>query len=246
MEAAVRDLGGLALVFATVLGCPAVIVAGADTTSGPLMQAALASLEAEASTTFRPRSEKSRTDWVAVIRLRPGGEIIVTVKGAPAATRRLLRADAEGMTVLDLSDPKLPKDVRSAFLDLADRPFTLLAAQTAEQQLSRRVRATPAGVFLAEQRVAELAQVIRPIPREEMVDVRVRRKHVGSHVRRGLLIGAAIGAGLGAAIGASDEFDEPLPMMGAGALFGGVYGLGIGTVVGVLSPSSPDVIYHVD
>ena len=50
----------------------------------------------------------------------------------------------------------------------------------------------------------------------------------------------------GAAIGASDEFDEPLPMMGVGALFGTVYGLGIGTVVGVLSPSSPNVVHHVD
>jgi hypothetical protein len=171
----------------------------------------------------------------------------VTLRSLRPATHRLLSATADGLTVLDVSDPWLPNDVRIAFLDLAaDRPSTLLTAQTDELVLSRRVRATPAGIFLAEQRVGDLADVIRPIPRAAVVDIRVRRKHVGTHVRRGLLIGAAIGAGLGAAASASDELDEPLPMTGVGALFGSVYGLGIGTVVGALAPSSPDVVYHVD
>jgi hypothetical protein len=79
-----------------------------------------------------------------------------------------------------------------------------------------------------------------------VVDVRVRRKHIGSHSRRGFLIGAAAGAGVGAGIAASDSGDPELGLVGAGALFGGVYGLGVGTVVGILAPRSPDVIFHVD
>jgi hypothetical protein len=171
----------------TVLCVSASDAATADATPGPLLRAALATLEAEELTLIPPRSEKSRTDWAPVIRLRPGGDIILTVRGQPAATRRLLFADSEELTLLDVSGPTLPKDVRKVLLDFAeDRPLTLLAAQTGELQLSHGLRVTPAGIFLADNRVAELAEVIRSVPRALVADIRVRRKHVGTHVRRGL------------------------------------------------------------
>jgi hypothetical protein len=34
--------------------------------------------------------------------------------------------------------------------------------------------------------------------------------------------------------------------MGVGAMFGGVYGVGLGAFAGALAPASPDVIYHAD
>jgi hypothetical protein len=68
MEATVRHVGGLVLVIATVLCSPAVMVAGAGTTPGPLMRAALASVEAEQAKSLAPRPGRVRTDWAPVTR----------------------------------------------------------------------------------------------------------------------------------------------------------------------------------
>lgn len=232
--------------FVALLG-PLTASTGA-TVGGPLTRAGLATLDAELAKSPPPTSEKLRTDWEPVTRLRPGGEIIVTLRGLRPMTHRLLSADAEQLMVLDANDPRLPNEVRKTLLESAkDRPLTLLAARTRELQLPGGVRATPAGIFLGEQRVADSAEVIRSVLRTQVTDIRVRRKHIGTHSRRGFLIGAAVGAGLGAVIGASCESGcEVLPMTGVGALFGGVWGLEFGTVVGILAPRSPDVIYHVD
>lgn len=242
---------GLAFVMMTALCVPAGIVAAADTTPGPLMRAALAGLEAEQAKSPPPRSERARTDWSRVRRLRAGGDIILTVKGSGAMTYRLLQADENGLVILDTTDPALPADVRKTLVQTAsDRPLNLVAVPPAtEMRLARGVRITQGAVFLREQRVTDLAVVVRTVPRDQIADLRVSRKHVGTHSRRGFLIGAAIGAGVGAAAAAScdSRADCSVPLVAfLGALGGGVWGLEIGTIVGIVAPRSPDVIYHVD
>jgi hypothetical protein len=234
-----------AVVVFAVLACHPAMAAAGTADEGPLKRTVLATLAAERATSSPP-SEKARTDWAAVRRLRPGSDIIVTIRGVPAATRRLLSVDEDELVLFDSSDPGLPNDARRTLNEVAaDRPSLLLTARADELQLPRHVRATPAGIFVEQQRVAGLAGVIKVVPRGQVADVRVRRNHVGTHSRRGFLIGAAIGAGIGVAIGASSS-EDTLPLMGFGALGGGVWGLEIGTVIGILAPRSPDVIYHVD
>ena len=230
--------------FAVVAGHP-VLAATGTSDEGPLMRSVLATLAAERAKSSAP-SEKVRTDWATVRRLRPGSDIIVTIRGVAAATRRVLWVDDEELTLFDSSYPSLSKEVRKTLGDITkERPTLLLTARTGELQLPHHVRATPAGIFVEEQHIARLADVIKVVPRAQVADIRVNRKHVGTHSRRGFLIGAAIGAGIGAAIGASSS-EDTLPLMGFGALGGGVWGLEIGTVIGIVAPRSPDVIYHVD
>lgn len=242
-----KGMGWFAAVSVMLLYSRAGSAAATEALDGPLMRAARASLAAEQAKMPPPRSAKSRTDWAPVVRLAPGKEITLTLKGGLPARYRLLTADTEQVTVLDVSDPKLPDDVRKALVTTAKAgPLSLLVARTGELQLPRGVRATPDGIFLAEQRVAEVGAIVRSVPRPQVADVRVRRKHIGTHSRRGLLLGAAIGAAIGALYGASSEYDDALPLAGFGAVVGGVYGLEFGTVAGILSPRSDDVIYHVD
>jgi hypothetical protein len=239
-------------VMTLVLCFPSGVTAATDARPGPLMRAALASLEADQKSS-PPRSGKSPRDWSRVVQIRPGDEIVLTVRGSLPATDRLLRADEDGLTVLDTRDPSLPARVRRTLVEAAaSRPRALAAAQSGEQHLPQRVRVSPAGLFFEEQRVADLADVIKTVPRQQVADVSVRRKHVGTHSLRGLLIGAGIGAAVGGAGAASCDptgekgYCNVPTMAGAGAVVGGVFGLEIGFVVGLVAPPSPDVIYHAD
>ena len=173
--------------------------------------------------------------WSRLAGLRLGGEIILTVRGSAAATRRLLHVHDERLVILDINNPSLPADVGKTLAGTAsERPLELVAVRpSTELRLARGVRVTQTGVFLKEQRVADL---VRTVPRDQVADVRVMRKHVGTHSRRGFLIGA----GAGALFAASCESDCPVAGLAAlGALGGGVYGLEFGAIVGLLPHAAP-------
>lgn len=87
------------------------------------------------------------------------------------------------------------------------------------------------------------------VPKTDVVQVSVLRKHVGRHTGRGTLIGAAIGGlVLGVSTATMDactgEYCSAAGMAALGALGGGIYGTGIGAFVGAVAPRSPDVVYR--
>ena len=87
------------------------------------------------------------------------------------------------------------------------------------------------------------------IPRADVVELSVIRKHVGRHTGRGTLIGAGIG---GLALGVPTALDDDCTgeycnaagMAALGAMGGGMYGTLIGLFIGAVAPPSPDVVYR--
>lgn len=87
------------------------------------------------------------------------------------------------------------------------------------------------------------------IPREDVVEIRKQAtRHVGSHTRRGALIGAFAGGLLILAIAGSLEgshdASEASAITGLGALIGGLTGTAIGAFVGISVPESADLVYR--
>ncbi len=87
------------------------------------------------------------------------------------------------------------------------------------------------------------------IPREDVLEIRKQpTRHVGSHTRRGALIGALAGGLLILAIAGSLEgshdASEAWAITGFGALIGGLTGTTIGAFVGISVPESADLVYR--
>jgi hypothetical protein len=199
----------------------------------------------------RSREPQPQRDWSRVGELAAGTEIIVTTRDSRPEKHRLLHVEEGGLKLLS-PVAALPAAVRGALVDTArNHPEYLIAAQRDMSfQLTKDTRLTRGGVFVGDNEVADLDQVIATVARSDVVEISVLRKHVGSHARRGALIGAAVGAiVLGVSAASCRPGSEPaycnVPGMAAvGALGGGVVGLEYGFIVGVIVPRSPDVIYR--
>jgi hypothetical protein len=116
--------------------------------------------------------------------------------------------------------------------------------------LGKGVLLGPIGVFQNERRIVTVADLLERVPRDEVVELSVVRKHIGRHAKRGLLIGAAAGAlvgGIGASTcgpGTEPAYCNVGGMAAAGVLIGGLTGLEYGTIIGIIVPRSPDIIYR--
>jgi hypothetical protein len=191
-------------------------------------------------------------DWSRVLALTPGREIVLTTDRLARSKQRLLGADHTGLTILNVSDPALSKQVRDQLVRTAERHPAYFAEADRGFQfvLDKGVLLGPIGVFQNERRIIAVADILERVPRDEVEELTVVRKHIGQHAKRGLLIGAAAGAMVGA-IGASTCGPDTEPgycnvggMAAAGILLGGLAGLEYGTIIGVIVPRSPDVIYR--
>jgi hypothetical protein len=198
------------------------------------------------------RATSASGDWSRVLALTPGREIILTTDRLARSKQRLLSADHTGLTILNVSDPALSKQVRDQLVRTAERhPACFAEADRGSQfVLDKGVLLGPIGVFQNERRIIAVADILERVPRDKVVELTVVRKHIGQHARRGLLIGAAAGAMVGA-IGASTCGPDTEPgycnvggMAAAGILLGGLAGLEYGTIIGIIIPRSPDVIYR--
>jgi hypothetical protein len=198
-----------------------------------------------------PRQERpAASDWSHVIALAPGGEIRVTTTRT-TSRHRLLNADETTLTILDVGDPAIPRSVGRLLTRTAERhpDYFVEAQRGAGFRLDDDVRLDSEGVSQKGRKLADLARVVASVPREEVVEVRILRKHVGRHARRGLVIGATGGAVVGAIGAAScDARSEPGycnvgGMAAVGAILGGLLGLEYGTIVGIIVPRSWDPVY---
>jgi hypothetical protein len=139
--------------------------------------------------------------WSRVRKLEPGTEITVTAAGAASRTLYLLDADDSTITVLDLGGLTLAAPARSALQRLAashPRHFTEPRASEAVRS-DENVRLTSDGVFIADQKVAELERIVGRIPRSGVTSGVKGDRRPGSGwanrqpVATGALIGTAVG-----------------------------------------------------
>jgi hypothetical protein len=116
--------------------------------------------------------------------------------GTSLRTRIFVSADASGVTVLNLEAPSLSPAARHALRDLATRHpeyFAFMqASRSAEQD---HVRLSRDGLFVADRKVAEFAEVVEAFPRQAVREIR------GPVVARGSVLGTLIGGWLGFSIG---------------------------------------------
>ncbi len=189
-------------------------------------------------------AQSPASDWSQVIRLRRGSDVIVTTTSQARSRQILVTADESSLLVVDTPAAALPNDIRKRVQRAArERPtdFVLLRAGR-PLQLEKGLRLSPEGVFEADRRVADLERLLWSIPRGSVREVSVPRKHVGSHTRRGALIGAAAGAVMLTACG---SYCGPAAARAAfGAAVGVAAGAFYGSIVGLAVPRSPDVIYQ--
>jgi len=196
------------------------------------------------------RDRPGPSDWSRVVRLERGREITLTSVGSQSGKRYLVNADAAGLTIVDVDHLAVSDSARDVLVDAArHHPEYFGRAQGGGVVLlGKDVRLGPDGAFQRDRKIADLAQIARSIPRSDVVEISVLAKHVGRHTWRGALIGAIVGATVAGAGAAScrpgSECYSVPGLAAAGALIGGVYGTGIGAIVGAVAPRSPNVIYR--
>jgi hypothetical protein len=137
--------------------------------------------------------------WSRLRTLEPGTAITVTVQGSPPGRRYVVLADEASLIVLDLSYPGLPAAAVRILRDMATSHPEYFAAVQARVFVDRDLRVGPSGVFLADQRVADLGQVVERISR---TDVETGASIIVTGQARALPKGAkiALGAGIGVAV----------------------------------------------
>jgi hypothetical protein len=168
-------------------------------------------------------------EWSRVRTLAPGTELIVIVNASQLARRYFVAGDESSLTVLNVGAPALPVAARDVLRDLAStHPAYFSAAQKGGQfALDRNVRVGPDGVFVADRKVADLAQVVEQYGRHDITEVTTAMAEsnpVGCALAGyfgGAIIGGLPGAAVGGAVG-RDTGPALLGMM-VGWSLGAVY-----------------------
>ena len=155
-----------------------------------------------------PPTEAADTDWSRVRKLPPGTAIIVGLEDASRANRYFVAADETDLTVLNVT-VDLPSAARNVLRDVASRHADYFrAAQRGDTfHLDQRVSLGPDGVFVADQKVAELAQVVEEYGRLDIAGITIAgttSNPVGCALAAyygGAVVGALPGALIGGAAG---------------------------------------------
>lgn len=180
-------------------------------------------------------AQEHETDWLRVFELRPGQVIALTIRSAEPGDRLFLAADRSRITVLNLTDPGLPRRVTDTLQQFASaHPEYFEHALSGEAIVAGNVRISSIGVFLGAGKVADLARIVEVIPRPQVGEIRTSRKgrgfwgHLGGiggylagAMGGGMMAGLACHASAGSARCDSGAFMIGMVAGGAG---GGLYG----------------------
>jgi hypothetical protein len=106
--------------------------------------------------------------WKRVQRLDPGARVKVTVGGAAAVERYFVKADEAELIVLNLTAANLPK---RQLLNMAVENPAWIAGTSKTTYRDSNLRIGPDGLFVKNQKLADLAQVVEHIPRDRVTSV---------------------------------------------------------------------------
>ena len=226
-----------------------------DRTAGPISRAMTLEavrLAAEPTVVDAEQAAGASTngDWSHVRKLEPGTEITVTANGSQSGKRYVLSIDESAITVLNLANPSLPVAATEVLRDLASHnPGHFIDAQKGGTTflLDKNVRLGSEGVFLADQKIADLGQIVERTRRTDVVEIRraPARRHPAAW---GALVGGAAGV-IGMAIAShgslcgSDGCIAGDLMAVFGAIGAGA-GAGIGAAIGAFHRQTEEVIYR--
>jgi hypothetical protein len=176
-----------------------------EPTTGPIARAVMR--EGTRLATGVPGTAHPTKDagWSHTLRLAPGTEIDVTVRGGQATRRYFVSADDSSVTVLNVSDPALPGSVAQVLRDTASiHPEHFLDMQSEMYLLEKGVRLTSEGVFVTDHKVVSLEQILETIARKNVDEIArpntLSRSWAARHPAAiGALVGFAIGSLMGGA-----------------------------------------------
>lgn len=192
----------------------------------------------------------AQQNWSTVRKFEPGSEITISIERSQPVTRHFVSADDTSLTVLNLTDSTLATATERALREIASQhPEHLQGAAKGGTFLLNNVRLTPAGVFVADRKVADLRRVVETTARTEVAEITIRRKGRGIWGHLGPLGGYFAGAmagGYGAgfvcqAAAGRDRCDTGAFLTGmlVGGIAGGAYGFH------AARRETEDVIYRV-
>jgi hypothetical protein len=196
----------LTLVLALMTSLPVTAQERIDRTAGPIRRAiALEAVRLAAEPAVvdagQQAKESTNADWSRVRKLEPGTEIMVTANGSQPGKCYILSADEFGITVLNLTDSALPAAVSEVLRDLASHNpahFTN-ALKGGTFLFDKNMRLGSEGVFVADQKVVGLEQIVGRIRRRDVTEI-IKRGTPPSNswanrhpAATGALIGAASG-----------------------------------------------------
>jgi hypothetical protein len=188
-------------------------------------------------------------DWSRVSRLKPGGELMVVLKGTDETRRHFVSADEGIMRVLNLDDVAMPARTSRALREIAsESPQDFQNAASGATFVNGRLRLSSAGVFDGDRKIADLQQVLETRARADIVEVRTRQKGQGFWGHLGPLGGYFVGAlagGYGGGLACKASVSHEHCDTGA-VLKGMVVGAVVGTGYGFHAARrvSEDVIYR--
>src|SRR5262249_6493842 len=134
--------------------------------------------------------------WSRVGEIAPGAEIMVTTKNVESGRRYFVMADRSRLMVLNLTDPVLSAASTRVLRDMAaHRPEHFVALERAGAFAQDNVRIGRDGLFVADRKVADLAQVVETIIPGDVSEI------WGPVVARGSVLGTVLGSWLGFAVG---------------------------------------------
>jgi hypothetical protein len=153
------------------------------------------------SSSVQKASTAASPDWSRVRKLEPGAEVMLTVEGSmpvgglvPPSKRYFVLASDSELTVLNLTNPLLPVTATRALRKMASHhPERLAAAQKRHVFVENGVRVGPDAVFMADQKVADLNEVVQTIARTDIIDIEaVHKMSTAAKIVMGSAIGVTV------------------------------------------------------
>jgi hypothetical protein len=135
-------------------------------------------------------------DWGKLRDLKPGTKIMVTRKDSLPSPRYMLAANDSELTVLNVSDPALPTDVKTALRGTAaQHPAWLANPQPGTTfEVGNHLVVKPSeGLFVADQKIASFDQVVERITRNDANAGAIVIKGPMSRGRKAAIIGGVAG-----------------------------------------------------
>jgi len=108
------------------------------------------------------------TDWKRFQRLDPGARLKLTIGTAAAVERYFVQLNDSELIVLNLTTRNLPR--RQLLRMVADNPGWI-ANTSKTTYRDNGVRIGPDGLFVGDQKMAELAEVVERIPRDRITSI---------------------------------------------------------------------------
>jgi hypothetical protein len=219
-----------------------------ESTAGPIARAvtreAVRLATEPAWSGIQQASGTAESDWSRVRKLVAATEVVVTVQGAQPGKRYFVRADESDLTVLNPTDPTLPRTAMRGLMDMASNQPEYFTARKGTL-VNKELRVGPDGVFVADRKVADLGQIVERIARTDVVTVRTKIR--SGHQALGGALGTVGGFFAGSLVGAAIEGPCACDMPGfKGQLVGAPLGAIAGGIFGYLafSNKTEDVIYR--